>query len=295
MHGSRSGYRRPWALHPRWELDGAVIVSAICLVLLGLCPVQQALATEQNILDVPPTVSFQAGQVEQSHDGGVTWAVPSPEFSMPSRALLRTGGDGSCVLMFLDHTVGAVKPGSTVQVIPPAQELRLVVLSGKAWVRFDDAVENSRNGIALPQVTVLALGACSLSVEVGQSASVVKVLEGSVQAVFASGQARATINAGQTLTAGPDGLLPATAFDIALETAEWQPLLEQGGVSATTTTLLGTTTTRPLPPDGPVGIPLAPLAVLGALGAAAVAVLAILGTFIYLIVNRAKRRRKAGL
>ena len=275
------------------NIAGPVLTVGACLALLALCPIEPALATVQNIRDVPPLVGFQTGHVEQSEDGGVTWAVSSRGSRLSARAIVKAGGDGGCVLVFEDRTVGAMKPGATVQVLPLAQELRLAVLSGKTWVRFDYAVEDSRNGIALPQATIRAPGPCSFSVEVGQIASVVKVLEGSVQAVSRGGQARVTVSAGQTLTAGPDGVQPAIPFDVALETADWQPLIEQAGLSVTTSTILSTTTTRPLPPDGPVRTPWGPLAVLGVLGAGAIGVLAILGTFVYLIVNRVNRRRKA--
>ena len=108
------------------------------------------------------------------------------------------------------------------------------------------------------------------------------------------GAPRVNVAAGQALTAGPDGLRPTIAFDVGLERTEWQSLLAQAGLSVTTTTLATTTTSRPLPPDGPVGIPAGAVVLLLVLGCAALAVLAILGTFIYLGVNRRSRRRRSG-
>jgi hypothetical protein len=108
------------------------------------------------------------------------------------------------------------------------------------------------------------------------------------------GAPRANVAVGQTLTAGPDGLQPATLFDADLERAEWQPLLGQAGLSVTTTTLAATTTSQHRPPDGPVGLPTGAIVMLLALAWAALAFLAILGTFIYLVVNRLTRYRRAG-
>jgi hypothetical protein len=299
MRGVRFEHRRAWALNLARAIAAAAFCAALCLALVSPHFSGQAFALEQNIRDVPPDIGFVVGQVEQSQDEGVSWAAPSQEFSLPPQALVRTGGDGSCVLRFLDHSLAAVKPGTSLRVLPRAQELRLAVLSGKVWVRFDYAVQNSRNGIALPYATVMAMGAGSFSFEATGDASVVRVLEGSVEVVPLGGNTRVTVGAGQTLTVGPGGLAPAVAFDVDLEAAGWQPLLERVGLSvittlpSTTTTIPGTTTTRPLPPDGPVGIPVGGVIVLLLLGCGAVAVLAILGTFIYLGVNRRNRRRMA--
>jgi hypothetical protein len=299
MRGLRFGYRRARASNLAGPLAVAAVCAAGCLTLVSLHFPGQALALVQNIRDVPPNVGFMVGQVEQSKDEGVSWAAPSQQFSLPPQALLRTGGDGSCVLTFLDHSLAAVKPGATIRVIPRAQELRLAVVSGKAWVRFEYAVRDSRNGIALPYATVLATGAGSFSFEATGDASIVRVLEGSVEVVPLGGNTRVTVDAGQILTVGPGGTAPAVAFDVDLEAAAWQPLLGQAGLSvtttlpSTTTTLPGTVTTRPLPPDGPVGTPVGAIIMLALLGGGAVAVLAILGTFIYLGVNRRNRRRMA--
>jgi hypothetical protein len=75
---------------------------------------------------------------------------------------------------------------------------------------------------------------------------------------------------------------------------QWQPLLAQAGLSVSTTTLAATTTSRPLPPDGPVGAPVGAIVVSAVLGGAALAFLAILETLTYLVVNRLRRRRRAG-
>ena len=298
MRGIRFGHRRPWASHLVRAAVVVVLCGAACLILLGLVFTAQALALVENIRDVPPTIGFMTGQVEQSEDGGVTWAAPPQQFRLPRQALLRTGSDGSCVLVFLDRSLVALVPGTTVQILPSAEKLRLSVVTGKAWVRFDYAVENSRNGIALSYATFLAAGAGSFSLEATEGASVVRVLEGSVAAVAQDGDARTLVGAGQTLAAGSNGLQPAVAFDVDLETAGWQSLLGQAGLSVTTTlptatSLPGTTTTRPLPPDGPVGIPMGAIIMLAVLGAGALTVLAILGIFIYLGVNRHNRRRMA--
>ncbi len=239
-------------------------------------------------------IGFMSGQVEQSEDGGTTWTAPSSGFRLPRESLLRTGKDGSCVLVFEDHSLVAMKPGTTIQILPSAQALRLAVLSGEAWVRFDYAVQNERNGIALPQATVSALGAGSYSLEATRSTSVVKVLDGSVAVAPAGEAARANVAAGQALTAGPDGLRPAVALDVDLERTEWESLLGQAGLSVTTTTLAATTTSRPLPPDGPVGLPTGAIVMLLALGWSALGFLAILGTLIYLVVNRLRRGPAAG-
>jgi hypothetical protein len=275
----------------------ALLAAGLCLVAcftLGGAGSGRASATVENIREVPPRMAFMTGQVEQSKDEGTTWTAPSSEFRLDRGSLLRTGGDGSCVLVFEDHSLVAMKPDTTIQILPPAPDLRLALLSGKAWVRFDYAVQDQRNGITLPQATVSALGAGSYGFEVTRSTSVVKVLEGSVAVAPPGGAPRANVAVGQTLTAGPDGLQPATLFDVDLERADWQPLLGQAGLSATTTTLPATTTSRPLPPDGPVGIPGGAIVVLAVLGGSAVAFLAIVGTLIYLLVNRLRRRRRTG-
>ena len=265
---------------------------AVCLALGGPGS-GQALATVENIREVSPMIGFMSGQVEQSDDGGTTWTTPSSGVRLSREWLVRTGADGNCVLVFQDGTLTAMKPGTTIQILPPAPELRVAVLSGKAWVRFDYVVQNQRNGIALPQATVLALGAGSYGFEATRSTSVVKVLDGSVAVAPKNGAPPVTVAAGQALTAGPGGLQPVIAFDAGLERAEWQPLLGQAGLSVTTTTLAATTTSRPLPPDGPVGLPTGAKVMLLALGGAALAFLAIVGTFIYLIVNRLRRRRRS--
>jgi hypothetical protein len=239
-------------------------------------------------------VGFMSGQVEQSADGGITWTIPSLGSRLPRESLVRTGADGSCVLVFEDHSVAAVKPDTTIQILPAAAKLRLAVLSGEAWVRIDYVALNQRDAIALPHATVSALEAGSFSLGASPDASVVKVLEGSVKVLPGGGDARVTATAGQTLTVGSSGVQYPTPFDIGLERTQWQPLLEQVGLSVTTTTLAGTTTTRPLPPDGPVRTPWAAIGFLAFLGGGALAILAILGTFVYLGVNRLRRRRRTG-
>jgi hypothetical protein len=187
-----------------------------------------------------------------------------------------------------------MRPGTTIKILPQAQELRLAVLSGEAWVRFDYVARNQRDGIALPHATVSALEAGSFSFGASQDASVVKVLEGLVKVLPGGGDARVTVTAGQTFMAGSGGLQYPIPFDVGLERTQWQSLLEQAGLSVTTTTLAGTTTTRPLPPDGPVGLPTVVVGMLALFGWGAFGILAILGTFVYLGVNRRNRRRRAG-
>lgn len=239
-------------------------------------------------------VGFMSGQVEQSADGGTTWATLSAEYRLSRQSLVRTGIDGSCVLVFEDRSLVAVKAGTMIQILPPEPKLRLAVLSGEAWVRFDYVAGNQRDGIALPHATVSALEAGSFSFGASQDASVVKVLEGSVKVLPGGGDARVTVTAGQTLMVGSGGLQYPIPFDVGLERTQWQSLLEQAGLSVTTTTLAGTTTTRPLPPDGPVGLPTVVVGMLALFGWGAFGILAILGTFVYLGVNRRNRRRRAG-
>jgi hypothetical protein len=253
----------------------------------------RALALTESIREVPPIVGFMSGQVELSSDGGTTWATPPSESRVPRLSLIRTGSDGSCILVFEDNSLVAMRPGTTIQILPQAQELRLAVLSGEAWVRFDYVARNQRDGIGLPHATVSALEAGSFSFGASQDASVVKVLEGLVKVLPGGGDARVPVTAGQTFTVGSSGVQYPVAFDVGLERTRWQSLLEQAGLSVTTTTLAATTTSRPLPPDGPVGIPAGAVVVLLVLGCAALAVLAIAGTFIYLGVNRRNRRRRA--
>jgi hypothetical protein len=294
MHTALPRYRRPRNPRLRRALLVAGLGLVACVAFEGAGS-GRALALTESIREVPPLVGFMTGQVELSSDGGTTWATPPSESRVPRLSLVRTGSDGSCILVFEDRSLVAMRPGTTIQILPQAQELRLSVLAGEVWVRFDYTVENDRNGVALPQATVLALGAGSFSFEATRSTSVVKVIEGAVAAAAPkSGAPRVNFVAGQALTAGPDGLLPAIAFDVGLERTGWQPLLALAGLSVTTTTLATTTTSRPLPPDGPVGIPAGAVVVLTALGCAALAVLAIAGTFIYLGVNRRNRRRRSG-
>ena len=275
----------------------ALLAAGLCLIAcftLGGAGSGQASAIVENIREVPPMIAFMTGQVEQSEDGGTTWTTPSYGFRLNRESLVRTGADGRCVLIFEDGTLTAMKPRTTIQILPPAPELRLAVRSGEAWVRFDYAVQDQRNGIALPQATVSALEAGSFSFKATRSTSTVKVLEGSVAVAPPGGAPRANVAAGQALTGGLDGLRPAILFDVDLERTEWQPLLGQAGLSVTTTTLPATTTSRPLPPDGPVGLPTGAIVMLAVLGGTALGFLAIVGTFIYLIVNRLRRRRGAG-
>ena len=288
---------RPRNQHLPWVL----LIAGLCLVAcvtLGGAGSGRALAAAAPVVisprEVPPLVGFVTGQVEQSSDGGATWA-PLPHGSRVAlQSLVRTGGDGSCIVFCSDSSLVAMKPGTTVQVLPQARELRLAVLAGRVWVRFEYAVENDRNGIGLTHATVLALGAGDFSFEATKSTSVVRVIEGAVAVVPRGGGARVSVAAAQTLRAAPSGLRPAVAFDVGLERAEWQFLLGQAGLSVTTTTLASTSTSRPLPPDGPVGMPAAALGVLMFLGWEALAILAILGTFVYLALNRHSRRRGAG-
>ena len=239
-------------------------------------------------------VGFMSGQVEQSADGGITWATLSSEYRLSRQSLVRTGTDGSCVLVFEDRSLVAVKAGTMIQILPPEPKLRLAVLSGEAWVRFDYVARNQRDGIALPHATMSALEAGSFSFGASQDASVVKVLEGSVKVLPGGGDARVAVTAGQTLMVGSGGLQYPIPFDVGLERTQWQSLLEQAGLSVTITTLAGTTTTRPLPPDGPVGLPTVVVGMLALFGWGAFGILAILGTFVYLGVNRRNRRRRAG-
>jgi hypothetical protein len=292
MHTALRRYRR--SRNPR--LRRALLVAGLglvaCVALEGAGS-GRVLALTESIREVPPLVGFMTGQVELSSDGGTTWATPPSEPRAPRLSLIRTGSDGSCILVFEDNSLVAMRPGTTIQILPQAQELRLTVLSGEAWVRFDYVARNQRDGIALPHATVSALEAGSFSFRASQDASVVKVIEGSVKVLPGGGDARVTVTAGQTLMVGSDGLQYPIPFDVGLERTQWQPLLEQAGLSVTTTTPATTTTSRPLPPDGPVGIPAGAVVVLLVLGCAALAVLAIAGTFIYLGVNRRNRRRRA--
>ncbi len=292
---------QPLFRHRRFRnprLSRALLVVGLCLVAwpaLAGAGAAHAWSPEPNIREVPPLVGFMSGQVEHSTDGGVTWATPSLGSRLPRESLLRTGPNGGCVLAFEDHSVAAVKPGTTIQILPPGAKLRLAVLAGEAWVRFDYVTLNQRDAIALPHATVSALEAGSFSFGASQDASVVKVLDGPVKVLPAAGDARVPATAGQTLTVGSGGVQYPMPFDVGLERTRWQPLLEQAGLSVTTTTTLtSTSTTRRLPPDGPVGLPTGAIVVLLGLGWAAVAFLAILGTLIYLLVNRLTRRPKAG-
>jgi hypothetical protein len=151
----------------------------------------RALALTESIREVPPIVGFMSGQVELSSDGGTTWATPPSESRVPRLSLIRTGSDGSCILVFEDNSLVAMRPGTTIQILPQAQELRLAVLSGEAWVRFDYVARNQRDGIGLPHATVSALEAGSFSFGASQDASVVKVLEGLVK-VLPGGRGRAS-------------------------------------------------------------------------------------------------------
>lgn len=285
-------YRRPRDPHLLW----AVLTAGLFLIAwaaTGAAGTGRASASAPMVIsprEVPPAVGFVSGQVEQSADAGITWATLPYESRVPVQSLVRTGAAGSCILFCSDSSLVAMRPGTTIQVLPQARELRLVVLAGKVWVRFEYAVENDRSGIEMGQATVFALGAGSFSFEATKSTSAVKVLEGTVVVLPRDGGPHVSVAAGQALTAGPDGLRPAIAFDVDLERTEWQSLLAQAGLSITTTTLAGTSTTRPLPPDGSGRTP-APVAGLVVFGWGALTILAILGTFVYLGLNRHNRGR----
>jgi uncharacterized protein YaiE (UPF0345 family) len=293
MHTALPRYRRPRNPRLRRALLVAGLGLVACVAFEGAGS-GRALALTESIREVPPIVGFMSGQVELSSDGGTTWATPPSESRVPRLSLIRTGSDGSCILVFEDNSLVAMRPGTTIQILPQAQELRLAVLSGEAWVRFDYVARNQRDGIGLPHATVSALEAGSFSFGASQDASVVKVLEGLVKVLPGGGDARVPVTAGQTFTVGSSGVQYPVAFDVGLERTQWQSLLEQAGLSVTTTTLAGTTTTRPLPPDGPVGLPTGAIVMLLALGWGALAILAVLGILIYLGVNRRSRRRRYG-
>ena len=201
MHRALRRYRR--SRNPR--LRRALLVAGLGLVAWVAfegAGSGRALALTESIREVPPIVGFMSGQVEQSTDGGTTWATPSLGSRLPRESLVRTGTDGSCVLVFEDRSLVAVKAGTMIQILPPAPKLRLAVLSGEAWVRFDSVALNQRDGIALPHATVSALEAGSFSFGASQDASVVKVLEGSAKVLPGGGDARVPVTAGQTLTVG---------------------------------------------------------------------------------------------
>ena len=240
----------------------------------------------------PPSVGLVSGQVQQSVDGGTTWTPLAYKARVAPLSLVKTGADGQCILFCYDSTIIAMKPATTIQVLPQAQELRLAVLAGQVWLRFESVVPGDRNGIGLPHATVAALGALDASFEVTESASTVRVLDG-LAVVTPDGGQQVRVATAQAVTADAEGLTPAAAFDVALERAGWQSLLGQAGLSVTTTTFASTTTSY-LPPDGPVRTPWVALGVLTFLGWGALAVLAILGTFVYLGLNRINRRRRAG-
>jgi hypothetical protein len=240
----------------------------------------------------PPSVGLVAGQVQQSVDGGTTWTPLAYKARVAPLSLVKTGADGQCILFCYDSTVIAMKPATTIQVLPQTQELRLAVLAGQVWLRFESVVPGDRNGIGLPHATAAALGALDASFEVTESASTVRVLDG-LAVVTPDGGQQVRVATDRAVTADAEGLAKAAAFDVALERAGWQSLLGQAGLSVTTTTFASTTTSH-LPPDGPVRTPWVALGVLTFLGWGALAVLAILGTSVYLGLNRINRRRRAG-
>jgi ferric-dicitrate binding protein FerR (iron transport regulator) len=251
-----------------------------------------ALATVENIREVPPMASFISGPVEQSTDGGTTWATLDPQFRLDRHSLVRTGADGACVLVFEDDSVLALKEATTIELLPEARELRLRVLAGEAWVRFYYVVENERNGVSCGQASFLALGAGDFSFQVTKSTSVATVLEGTGAVVPAGGGDGAELAAGQSVTAGENGLLPSALIDVAAEKSEWDPLLREAGVSTTMTTL-ATTTTVPLPPDQPEKVSWTGVVVfLVLLVWGALTVIAIVGTLIYVAINRWRRTRR---
>ena len=122
MRGSRFPYRTPrcsWLARASAAFWGVAALTALLLFGGG-----HASALVINIRDVPPTVGFMSGQVQQSKDGGVTWVAPADRFAVYRQALLRTGGDGSCVLVFSDHSVAAIRPGTTTRPRPPDGPVR---------------------------------------------------------------------------------------------------------------------------------------------------------------------------
>lgn len=278
------------------------VLAAACLCLVVVCALLEgaasgpALASAAPIVipprGAPPSVGLVSGRVEQSVDGGTTWTPLPYKARVSPLSLVRTGADGNCILLFYDSSIVAMKPATTIQVLPQAQELRLAVLAGHVWLRFESAVPGDRNGVELPHATVAALGALDASFEVTESTATARVLDGTA-AVTRDGGQQVRIATAQTVTADPGGPTPVAAFDVGLERAGWQSLLGQAGLSVTTTTFASTATSR-LPPDGPVRTPWAALGVLTFLGWGALAVLAIVGTLVYLGLNRISRRRRAG-
>ena len=266
-----------------------MLTAVLCVaVSAGLLPggPEQALA-EESIREVPPWVSFMSGQVEQSDDGGVTWATPALQSRMSRGSLLKTGGDGTCVLAFQDDTLVAVNPESTIQILPPAQELRLTVVAGEAWIRFTYVVTNDRCGVSLPQSTVLALSTGDYAFSATKSTSVARVFEGAVVVLARVGGEPVRLSSGQTLTAGAGGLQPKGGFDAGAERAAWAPLLGRAGVVATTTTMA--TITTDLPPDGPLQYPWPVFGLLAILGGAAVGIIAIVVVLVNVLVRRTRK------
>ena len=241
---------------------------------------------------MPPWVSFMSGQTEQSDDRGVTWTALVLQSRIPRDSLLRTGADGVCVLAFQDGTVVAMKPESTIQILPAAQELRLAVLGGEAWVRFTHVVANDRSGVSLPQSTVLALRAGEYRFSATGSTSVARVLDGAVTALAGAGGGPVRLSSGETFTAGAGSPYLKGTFDPTADRTGWAGLLEQGGVAATTTTV--PTITSELPPDGPLRYPWPVFGLLAILAGAALGIVAIVGVLVYVLVRKTRKPPRSG-
>jgi len=155
----------------------------------------------------PPSVGLVSGQVQQSVDGGTTWTPLPYGAGVAPLSLVRTGPDGNCILFCYDSSIVAMKPATTILVLPQEPELRLAVLAGHVWLRFESAVPGDRNGVELQHTTVAALGALDAGFEVTESASTARVLDGAATVTRDGGQ-RVRIATAQTVTAEPGGLTP---------------------------------------------------------------------------------------
>ena len=280
----------------RYRIAILFLIAGVGLSLPGASSASATQLLEQSIREVPPDVVLVSGQVEQSGDGGTTWTPLAMQDRVDAKALVRTGADGTCVLLCKDLSLIAMMPGATIQVLPQAKELRLALSRGEVLVRFDRVAENDRNAVGLEHAIAFARGAGSFSFNASDSTSLVKVLAGTL-AVASGPGVPADSSAGQAITGSPGGLQPAIHFDASQETARWESLVARAGLSVTTVTPntnpAGTSTSRPLRPDGPVGTPAGVFIMLGLMGAGAVIVLTVIGLLIYLGVNR-RRRRSAG-
>ena len=188
-------------------------------------------APPSNVQESGAHIAGLIGQVWVHHatDSPGRWTIAKLETTLNAEDHIRTDEDSSCILALSDMSTFVLKPESEVVVVTPPEKMsKMALVAGNIWINFQKMIKDGSMEVDLNQA-VAGIKGTTLSIDTSALSSTLHVFEGTVEFRSKANGQVVLVHAGESVSAGPNGLRPVTPFDVARETADWNAVRARTG------------------------------------------------------------------